>query len=160
MQLKLIGSLTLASAALLTLVGSTFAAELAKPMTASERHYAQRNIAQDADSGVLPPSENALVPEADTADAVPNPARTLQALQVKSRDGDAVGRIQKIQLASNGHARALDVAVGGRLITLKADQVVYDPRAQVAVAPYSTNAMLAMAGGGEGLTASAESRIY
>lgn len=154
---KTFGSFAMASAALLIFSSGAFAVELAKPLTASEQHYARKNIAQDSDSGALPLSADALVPEPDTADAVP--ARVLQSLPVKSRDGESIGRIQKIELASNGHARALQVAVGGKVVALQADQVLYDPQARVALAPLTRNALLAMASG-EGVTASIEPKLY
>ena len=157
MRHKTFCSFAVASAALLIFSSGVFAAELAKPLTASEQHYARKNIAQDSDSGALPPGENALVPEADTADAVP--VRVLQSLPVKSRDGEAIGRVQKIELASNGHARALRIAVGNKLVALRADQVLYDPQAHVAFAPLTRDAVLAMANG-EGVTASIEPRLY
>ncbi|MFZ1990694.1 MAG: hypothetical protein WAW96_13100 [Alphaproteobacteria bacterium] len=157
MQRKTLGSIVFASAILLALGGSAYTAELAKPLTVSERHYAQRNIAQDADSGALPPSEGALVPEPDTADAVP--ARVLQSLPVKSRDGQAVGRVQKIELASNGHARVLQVAVGGKIVALQADQVWYDPQAHTVLASMTRDAIVAMSNG-EGVTASIEPKLY
>jgi len=157
MQPKLFGSLAVAGAAFLVLSAGAYAAELAKPLSASEQHYARKNIALDSDSGALPPGENDLVAEPDRADAVP--ARVLQALPVKSRDGAAVGRVQKVELASNGHARALDVAVGGKLVALQADEVLYDPQSHAALAPLTRDAILSMANG-EGQTASNEPRLY
>ena len=157
MRLKTFNSLLAVSAAFLVSSGSVMAAELAKPLSASEQHYARKNIAQDSDTGALPPSENALVPERDTADAVP--ARMLQSVPVKSRDGEAIGRVQKIELAANGRARALQVAVGGRLVVLQADQVWYDPNAHEILASVTRDAIVAMSHG-EGVTASIEPKLY
>jgi len=157
MRLKTSSSLVAVSVAVLILNGSAVAADLAKPLSASEQHYARKNIAQDSDNGALPPRADALVPEPDTADAVP--ARVLQSLPVKSRDGEAIGRVEKVELASNGHARSLQVAVAGKVVALRADQVWYDPQAHVAIAPLTRNAILAMAGG-EGVTASIEPKLY
>jgi hypothetical protein len=157
MRLKTFGSLMAVGAALLILDGSAVAAELAKPLSASEQHYARKNIAQDSDSGALPPREDGLVAEPDTADAVP--ARVLQSLPVKSRDGESVGRVQRIELASNGHARVLQVAIGGRLVALQADQAWYDPRAHAVLSSMTRDAIVAMSNG-EGVTASVEPKLY
>ena len=159
MKLRAFGSLALAGTIIFVTNGNAFAAQLAKPQTPSERYYAQRNIAQDSDSGALPPRENALAPEPDTADAVPNPRATLQFVPVKSRDGLAIGRVETVDVASNGHARALKISVGDKTVALRADQVLYDPSQRVAFAPFSRDAIFAMATG-EGVTASTDPRLY
>jgi hypothetical protein len=159
MQLKTLKSCALAGVAVVALSGSVIAAELAKPQTASERYYAKKNIAQDSDNGALPPREDALTPEPDTADAVRNPTRTLQSLPVKSRDGQAIGFVERVDVASNGRARALRVSVGGTLVSLRADQVLYDPNKHTAVTTQSRDAILANANG-EGTTGSLEPKLY
>ena len=159
MQLNSFKALAIAGGMLVAFSSTAFAAELAKPQTASQRYYAQRNIAQDSDSGVLPPAENALTPLPDTASALVNPARKLQALPVKSSDGKRVGRIEKVQLASNGRARTLEIAVAGKTISVGADQVLYDPNAKVAHLSIPKSAVIAMADG-EGVTAGIGPKIY
>lgn len=159
MQFYSLKSLAFVGAALIALSASAIAAELVKPQTASERYYAQRNIAQDSDTGRLPPSENALKLLPDSADALVNPVRKLQAVPVKSSDGKSVGRIQKVQLASNGRARAIEITVGGKTISVGADQVLYDPNAKVARLSVPKSAVIAMADG-EGITASTGPKIY
>lgn len=159
MKLSALKSLTLAGAALVLLSGSALAADLAKPMTTSERYYAQHNIAQDSDNGALPPSENALTPVPDTADALPNPVRLLQAAPVKSSDGQAVGRIEKVVLTSDGRARALAISFAGKTFSVRADRVLYDPGAKIALLDLPHSAVLAMTSG-EGLTASIDPKIY
>ncbi len=151
-------SLAFVGVALVALSGSAIAAELAKPQTASERYYARRNIAQDSDSGALPPGENALTPLPDTADALVDPVRKLQAVPVKSSDGKRVGRVEKVELA-NGRARVLKISVEGKTISLSATRVLYDPRAKVAHLSIPKSAVIAMADG-EGVTASIDPKIY
>ena len=157
--MKSVISLTFIAGAAVLLSNSAIAAELARPLTPSERHYAQQNIAQDSDTGALPPKENALDPVPDTADALYNPARQLQSVPVKSSDGKAVGRIENVKLAPDGHARSVEIAIAGRTISLGASLVLYDPSDRVAHLSIPQSAVIAMANG-EGVTASLEPRIY